>query len=405
MMTRFFGMYRVKLYHLRRNVKFVIMNSVYYTDKFLQTFYDLKGSSVGREAKPGQAVKKDNDLRARLPDQALALHPKVRKRVRDQLVKDCNFLESMGTMDYSMLVGVHHVPHTEDRSIATSGFQGSRRHLRSEDDSLGESLNSQSQRDNDTTASPPPPGLPGHESYTCPNSPKRHSESMHRRQLSENINAFFAEDGLDEDDSSYLLGSEHRPKVDTNYNAESERKKQHTLEKLYWPFHRLYDIHGHRRMHPIRCPTCGGTPCKCHEDEDAKLLAGYNIPKFVAPLSDRKDGGLEMDVTGYDMPMVLHRKQGQQLYGGKIFYMGIIDVLQEYTARKAAESQYRKLQTHGKLEASCVPPNEYGERFISFFDEYTEGKRPKDVGVELTASGVVIRKDDEDPEGGMLIEV
>ena len=107
-------MYRVKLYHLRRNVKFVIMNSVYYTDKSLQTFYDLKGSEIGRAAKPGQDVLKDNDLRAVLPEQAFNFKKNVKDRLRAQVVSDCNFLKRMQIMDYSMLIGIHHIPPKSD---------------------------------------------------------------------------------------------------------------------------------------------------------------------------------------------------------------------------------------------------------------------------------------------------
>jgi len=435
MLTRFFGMYRVKLYHLRRNVKFVIMNSVYYTDKYLQTFYDLKGSVIGRDAKPGQAVKKDNDLRRKLPQEALALSPHMRGRVREQLEKDCKFLEEMDIMDYSMLVGVHHVPqNTDDRSIATSGFKGNRssRGLRSQrnqdDDSLGgDSLNSslpdndahslssqskqylhqQQQQQQQQQYNNQKPEAVG--SLSPPVSPvKRSTDAISRRQLNDSISAFFAEDGLDDDDNSYLLGSEHRPKNliigagggSLKPNPDSERKKQATVEKLYWPFHNLYDIHGHRRMIPMSCPTCNKIPCGCHEEEDAKVLAGYDVPKFVEPLSDRKDGGLEMDTTGYELPLVYPRKQGPQLYRGKIFYMGIIDILQEYTSRKVVESKYRMMQTQGKPEASCVSPHSYGERFLRFFDEYTRGMADrasatndkKHVGVEVTviASGEVV---------------
>lgn len=127
LMTKYLGMYRVKMYHLRRNVKFVIMNSVYYTDKFLQAFYDLKGSVTGRDAKSGQDVKKDNDLRRGLPDSALALIPDVRHRMREQIKSDCEFMMRMKIMDYSMLVGIHHIPPkrgiTNDRSIESTGFR------------------------------------------------------------------------------------------------------------------------------------------------------------------------------------------------------------------------------------------------------------------------------------------
>ena len=120
LMTKFLGMYRVKIYHLRRNVKFIIMNSVYCPDKPLQSFYDLKGSVTGRDAKPGQDVKKDNDLRRGLPDSALALPPNVRYRVREQIESDCKFMGRMKVMDYSMLVGIHHIPDNFDQDQVTA---------------------------------------------------------------------------------------------------------------------------------------------------------------------------------------------------------------------------------------------------------------------------------------------
>jgi hypothetical protein len=66
--------------------------------------------------------------------------------------------------------------------------------------------------------------------------------------------------------------------------------------------------------------------------------------------------------------------------------MGIIDVLQEYNARKAMESRYRRLQSPMQLSASCVPPNAYGQRFVKFFDEFTT-REPKtnsgEEGIEI----------------------
>jgi 1-phosphatidylinositol-4-phosphate 5-kinase len=403
MITRFFGMYRVKLYHLRRNVKFIIMNSVYFTDKYLQSFYDLKGSVIGRDAKPGQTVKKDNDLRRALPEDALSLPPQVRGRVRDQLAVDCSFLQSMGVMDYSMLVGVHHVPHTDDPSIATFGFKGSRGKNRNRTKSSGHPVEEAHDDDNvpehDALISG---GLSG--DAAAGSSPNSLDTALaapeagnHKRTHSDSVNAFFLED-LDEDDGSYLAGSDNRPAAqDVSRHVESEHKKQVTIEKLYWPFHRMYDLHGHRRMDPIECLACGGKPCKCHAKEDAQVLHGYKIPEFVPPLSDRKDGGLEMDTTGRQLPMVFKGPKGtqHQLFGSKIFYMGVIDILQEYTSRKALEAQYRSIQSHGKPEASCVPPGDYAGRFLQFFDEFTlpmppatQGKQQE--GVELSERGLVI---------------
>ena len=59
-------MYRVKMYHIRRKVHFVIMVSVFDTPAQINTIYDLKGSSVGRSVTKAErekgAVLKDNDL-------------------------------------------------------------------------------------------------------------------------------------------------------------------------------------------------------------------------------------------------------------------------------------------------------------------------------------------------------
>jgi hypothetical protein len=41
-LVRFYGMHRVKMYHLRRKVHFVIMGSVFDTTEMIHTIYDLK---------------------------------------------------------------------------------------------------------------------------------------------------------------------------------------------------------------------------------------------------------------------------------------------------------------------------------------------------------------------------
>ena len=438
LITRFFGMYRVKLYHLRRNVKFVIMNSVYYTDKNLQTFYDLKGSSVGRDAKPGQAVLKDNDLRRSLPENAIALQPQQRSHMRQQLESDCGFLAKMDVMDYSMLVGVHYVPPFEGRTSLTyrksSGIgrvysalrirrsSGTSNYAHNDDSEAtsneGEPTIVQQHQQSHTPASVSPmrgsstptdiasSPLVGNKSPLRPStlidhnrarsegkvmptsiptsrSPLRPNALTHNNRARSDTWGMSAliEDGLEDDDNSYLLGSSNRLNctLAVTTNEETERKKQATVEKLFWPFHHLYDIHGHRRLTPVQCNVCQAAPCSCDDANLKAILAGYSIPKFVPPISDRKDGGLEMDMTGVQLPCVVKGgvPNGDLMYDGKIFYMGVIDILQEYNTRKEIESVYRMIQSSSKMAASCVPPQSYGRRFISFFDQYTE--RSKNV--------------------------
>lgn len=382
MLTKFCGMYRVKLYHLRRNVKFVIMNSVFITDKPLHLFYDLKGSIHGRDANPGDAVLKDNDLRQRLPDGALALPPELRDRVRRQLIRDCNFLQKKSIMDYSMLVGVHHTSPKQkelDGSIRPSTRASVKR----------PSFISQTRRGINTNGS-----NEGHGSYTDHLNASLSgigsvmgNESA-RRSIAEGSDGSqlaMYDDFLDDDDSSYLEGSDNRPSrpgmgSGIPINNDIEKKKAQTIEQIYWPFHRLHDIYGHRRMVPGACYHCQSVPCQCREDES--LLKAYNIPKFAAPLSDRKDGGFEMDTTGLDLPMKFtSERHGEIEYDGKVFYLGVIDILQEYNSRKVVESRYRMLQGMDALEASCVAPKDYAARFVKFFDIYSfrQGKSARGV--------------------------
>jgi 1-phosphatidylinositol-4-phosphate 5-kinase len=66
MLVRILGMHRVKMYHLRRKVHFVIMTSVFDTPEKIHTVYDLKGSLIGRQASASErahgGVLKDMDL-------------------------------------------------------------------------------------------------------------------------------------------------------------------------------------------------------------------------------------------------------------------------------------------------------------------------------------------------------
>jgi 1-phosphatidylinositol-4-phosphate 5-kinase len=49
LLTRFYGIYRVKLSG-SKTMRFLIMGSVFYTHNFIHEMYDLKGSLEGRKA-------------------------------------------------------------------------------------------------------------------------------------------------------------------------------------------------------------------------------------------------------------------------------------------------------------------------------------------------------------------
>ena len=114
-MTRYLGMSRIKFYHLRRKVRFVVMHSVHPTPLHVHRTYDLKGCTHGRRTTDKERERdrrlgiglhlKDLDL---IDDKfTLALDTTQKKALMAQLRLDVDFLAAQRIMDYSLLVGVH----------------------------------------------------------------------------------------------------------------------------------------------------------------------------------------------------------------------------------------------------------------------------------------------------------
>jgi 1-phosphatidylinositol-4-phosphate 5-kinase len=178
---------------------------------------------------------------------------------------------------------------------------------------------------------------------------------------------------------------------------ESEEHVEKAIEDMYWPFHRYYDLQGRRRLMPIKEELIP-VENKCHnfsEDTEPKPMSqksylkllwsssspssfgdspNYEIPTFEKPLSERKDGGFMMDLTDIETPIKLSIPGAPHMAeycDGKIFYMGIIDILQQFNIRKRIEARWRRMGGSGWEAASCVHPTIYADRFLRFFDEYT----------------------------------
>ena len=124
LLTRFLGMFRVKIHHLKARVYFVVMGAIFNLRDPTKYVFDLKGSSLGRSARPGEKVAKDNDLREAKntrrkskPPWCLcnrARWPKTRAAFLDQALKDVEFLHRHRIIDYSLMLGV--VDESEDES-------------------------------------------------------------------------------------------------------------------------------------------------------------------------------------------------------------------------------------------------------------------------------------------------
>mmetsp|Transcript_26803 Transcript_26803/g.39702 ORF Transcript_26803/g.39702 Transcript_26803/m.39702 type:complete len:528 (-) Transcript_26803:142-1725(-) len=112
--THFYGMYRVKIPDLGKSIHFVIMKSVFNTEKEIHKIWDLKGSTLGRRAKRGDGVSKDLDFVDE--GRKLKVGPNTKTSIMGQLKKDADFLAKMHIMDYSLLLGVHVCTKAEEES-------------------------------------------------------------------------------------------------------------------------------------------------------------------------------------------------------------------------------------------------------------------------------------------------
>jgi len=456
----------VKLYHLRKNVKFVIMNSVFDTDKILSSFYDLKGSVVGRDAKVGESVLKDNDLRKGLAQSPIRLPEQVRERMREQVRRDCNFLKEMKIMDYSMLVGIHYIPTKNSKKPDISGlaFRGVRKPKKLErarsvpsavmsplsispnifqrcTTTTNERMHNKSHLDAFTVMMESSPmgmaekkiefsrsssnalELKSPDNFDSAISPYQYKQSSpNTNDVEQTVvsdippipNLSIAEGesiitttsfGYDEEDDCSLLEGPRHPrhlkpsltvsKPDDLVVKERERidkRREQAIEQNYWPFHRHYELNGDRRIVPMKarsvdsvqediegehnvnnavCSSCFGDPADYDPDLKA-LRENMTLDEFTAPITGRKDGGLLMELSDVTLPLKATAGGKTLNCDGKIYYMGIIDILQQFNVRKRFEARLRKIQG-GEIGASCVHPEVYAERFVNFFDEYTQG--------------------------------
>ncbi len=111
LITRYFGLHRVNPRHSKKT-HIVIMNNLFDTDYDLHAKYDLKGSTVGRQTKPAVGSELSNETTLKDLDlikfrRQLYLEPRKRALLMEQLKLDCQFLASLGLMDYSLLLGIH----------------------------------------------------------------------------------------------------------------------------------------------------------------------------------------------------------------------------------------------------------------------------------------------------------
>lgn len=110
LLPRFYGLFRIQ--HQSRPYWFLCMHNVFNTTRPIDYRFDLKGSSVGRQATEEEKKDKGVILKDLDFDKIMGkvYFGKTNKQIfKMQIQQDVKFLESHGIMDYSLLLGIHAV--------------------------------------------------------------------------------------------------------------------------------------------------------------------------------------------------------------------------------------------------------------------------------------------------------
>mmetsp|Transcript_7887 Transcript_7887/g.11927 ORF Transcript_7887/g.11927 Transcript_7887/m.11927 type:complete len:686 (-) Transcript_7887:127-2184(-) len=342
LLVRFCGMYRVKMHHIRRMVHFMVMHSVFDTPKEMHSIFDLKGSTVGRSKKEGQKVGKDNDLVAA----GTKLHL---GRQKDKFVKiikkDVQFLSKMKIMDYSLLLGIHDRTRPFVPTVSTRDYHDGK-YIDEEDAENGaKKLNSfrlsgrfRSGRQGSTSSM----NLPDSSSiseYSSDISDDESEASESNRKANEGDDD--VENGEMRDiDLKNFMGFKHGEGSNTESAVSINQSMLNSVSTLST----VTDTKGSTGTFNI-----GSSSAMDNESFEDKRL------------KRRKDFGINSEISG----TVGYRR------GREVYYMGIIDILQEYNMRKHAETAVKSLRQN-RSNISCVDPELYANRFLSFLTEHTD---------------------------------
>lgn len=338
LITRFYGMHRVKMYHLRRKMHFIIMASVFDTPLEIHGRFDLKGSKIGRRAsqkeRTSNGVLKDLDLIE--SGFRLQMGPERRAMLLVQVRKDVEFLKRMKIMDYSMLIGIHDSRQAIHQSIYGPPAVPA---------PSAQCADVASYKSAPTT----PTGLHGATDKTDDNIiPIRLSRSVSLPQEPMNCGCGpFGSPSYRESDATATVITSSPPSGHPDIPFDSDDDSDDAD-----------DSHSTDGVGEI---AVDGT--------DMHLMHANLVDMPLSPgvLDAEKYGRSESIFCKDDGGIYGRDRYGRK--NGFVYFLGVIDILQQYNTRKIAENIFKGFR-HNRKQISSVNPNFYGDRFIEFMEKY-----------------------------------
>ena len=370
LLTRFYGMHRVKMRHLRHKVHFIVMNSVFDTTEKLHAKYDLKGSTVGRAA--GEETRKKDDVVLKDLDfiqdrRILNLGPR-KKMFLAQLKRDSEFLASLRIIDYSLLIGIHNRKIVEPQNENESGIKIKQRINQNNLMTNGSTNLTLDEESSDASNLNPGKNIGVKngigQDKTEHNIPynRTHSFIRHTGSSLENSN-------LQSKDISKREGRRHSSldySVNSVYTSTTSAATYETTDQSYDDSFDSDDSLSSTESEgseeeenvPSALDILGGESSFV-SNEGVGVKQWNNVPvgnyKF---LTHRPDNGISS-----------RDEDGEKL--DEIYYVGIIDILQQFTIKKGLENFFKGFK-YRRTEISATSPYFYSSRFVRFISKFTK---------------------------------
>lgn len=351
MLVRILGMHRVKMYHLRRKVHFVIMTSVFDTPQKIHSIYDLKGSLIGREAtaeeqKAGGVLK---DMNLLLNKRKFHLGVK-RQLLLDQLKIDTDFLSRLNIMDYSLLVGIHDRNLRDDNTNAIGEVEGG-------DTSIGGVAAAVVSQPSHSNTPFRRISVHANNSNIKLIKAEDFNTSPQSRTNDESVTQQYAEGYSSDSSSSSSSLEEGGSDSEDMYSFGDEGDSE-------WA-----SVDGDRHIRLSNTPIQGQAlttgnvgiiPGKFSRNTSCSDVVGMGDGLDSHPWTNRRDLGINSTS--------ITNKGGR---GNEIYFLGVIDILQKYNIRKKAEN-FVKSFTFDHTQISAVHPRLYADRFMKFIADNTD---------------------------------
>ncbi|WOL01134.1 phosphatidylinositol 4-phosphate 5-kinase 1-like [Canna indica] len=125
LITKFYGVHCVKPTGGPK-VRFIVMGNLFCSDYCIHRRFDLKGSSHGRTTdKADEEIDEMTTLKDLDLNYVFRLHRSWYLQLLEQIKRDCEFLETEGIMDYSLLLGLHFCNDVSTSSSSVSSCSAS----------------------------------------------------------------------------------------------------------------------------------------------------------------------------------------------------------------------------------------------------------------------------------------